>query len=180
MSGGKFRAGKSSSVKDATLATLSAEMRSSLHRWFFRKVNDHAEAEDLVQEVFLRIAKNLQFDGELPTARSYIFKTAANVHVDWLRKREVRCTKDHEWLVREHLADADSAPDRILIGGERLAEATAALLELPERTRVIFVLRRIEGLKYKDIAVRLNISVSAIEKHMVKAMTYLMNRVSDV
>jgi len=43
-----------------------------------------------------------------------------------------------------------------------------------ERSRVVFVLRRLEGLKYRDIAAQLNISVSAVEKHMERAIAHLM------
>ena len=61
----------------------------------------------------------------------------------------------------------------------RSARATAALLELPDRTRIIFVLRRLEGMKYSEIAHKLGISVSAVEKHMLRAMSYLTERMRD-
>lgn len=166
-------------AEDAAIEALSAELRPSLLRWFSRKVSDCAEAEDLVQEVFLRLVKLNGFDGNLPSARAYVFHTANSVLFDWLRKRRVRHTDAHDELENDHPADADFPPERVLIGRERFAEATAALLELPERTRVIFVLRRVEGLKCKDIARRLNISVSAVEKHMARAMAHLMKRVDD-
>ena len=60
---------------------------------------------------------------------------------------------------------------------QQLARATAVLLELPERTRVIFVLRRLEGMRLNDIAKRLGISVSAVEKHMQRAITHIMRRI---
>lgn len=73
----------------------------------------------------------------------------------------------------------DFPPERVLIGKDRLAEAVAILMELPERPRTVFVLRRIEGLRYKDIAARLGISVSAIERHMKRAVLHLMKRLED-
>lgn len=165
--------------EDTAIEALSAELRPSLLRWFSRKVSSRAEVEDLVQDVFLRLVKKPGFDGTLPTAKAYILETAKNAHIDWLRRRRVRECDSHGELENEQPADADFSPERVLIGRERLAEATAALLELPERTRVIFVLRRIEGLKCKDVARRLNISVSAVEKHMARAMAHLMKRVED-
>ena len=51
-----------------------------------------------------------------------------------------------------------------------------ALLELPERTRAIFVLQRFEGLKYKEIADRLGISASSVEKHMMSAIKHIFQR----
>jgi RNA polymerase sigma-70 factor (ECF subfamily) len=56
---------------------------------------------------------------------------------------------------------------------ESLQTAIAALQKLPERTRDIFVLRRIEGHAYRDIASKYGISVSAVEKHMVRAVQHL-------
>ena len=73
----------------------------------------------------------------------------------------------------------DFSPDRVLIGRDRLAEAIAILMEMPERRRTIFVLRRMEGLRYKDIAARLGISVSAVERHMRRAVLHLIERLED-
>jgi RNA polymerase sigma factor (sigma-70 family) len=53
------------------------------------------------------------------------------------------------------------------------------LLELPERTRQIFVLRRLEGLSYFEIGRRLGVSVSAVEKHMQRAVRHLAARTGD-
>jgi RNA polymerase sigma-70 factor (ECF subfamily) len=64
-------------------------------------------------------------------------------------------------------------PLRILEGKEQLHAATASLLSLPERTRTVFILRRLEGRKFHDIATHLGISVSAVEKHMVRAIQHL-------
>lgn len=68
---------------------------------------------------------------------------------------------------------ADFAAERVLLGQEELNRASALLLELPERTRAIFVLRRLEGLRHSEIATRLGISVSTVEKQMCMALEYL-------
>jgi RNA polymerase sigma-70 factor (ECF subfamily) len=73
----------------------------------------------------------------------------------------------------------DFSPERVLLGKEALVRATAVLLELPERTRMVFVMRRLEGMRYLDIAARLGISVSAVEKHMTRAMAHLVSRMGD-
>jgi RNA polymerase sigma-70 factor (ECF subfamily) len=64
----------------------------------------------------------------------------------------------------------------ILEARQSLQTAVAALQALPERTRTIFVLRRLEGHAYRDIADQLGISVSAVEKHMVRAVQHLAAR----
>jgi RNA polymerase sigma-70 factor (ECF subfamily) len=163
----------------AVLEALSSELRPSLLRYFSRKVRDRSHAEDLVQEVFLRLVKKTGFDGNRPGARAYVFETANNVYIDWLRRRRVRQAGAHDSLEPGHPSDEDFSSERVLIGKERLAEALAVLMELPERTRAIFVLRRIEGLRCKDVAKRLNISASSVEKHMVKAVAHLMRHLED-
>jgi RNA polymerase sigma-70 factor (ECF subfamily) len=70
-------------------------------------------------------------------------------------------------------AEDEIDPQRILGGKEDLHAATAALLRLPERTRTVFILRRLEGRRHRDIAMQLGISVSAVEKHMVRAILHL-------
>lgn len=77
-------------------------------------------------------------------------------------KRRSRREESHEEFDGQVHGDVDFSPERLLLGREMLARATAVLLELPERTRVIFVLRRLEGMRYLDIAARLGISVSAV------------------
>jgi RNA polymerase sigma-70 factor (ECF subfamily) len=69
--------------------------------------------------------------------------------------------------------------ERVFLGKEALNRASVALLELPERTRTIFVLRRLEGMRYADVARRLGISVSAVEKHMVRAIAHLTERMKS-
>ncbi len=161
------------------VTALSDELRPSLLRYFRRKVRDTGHAEDLVQEVFLRLIKTPGFDGTSASAKGYVFQTAKNVHIDWLRRRKVRDAEIGGGVENDRGGDGEFTPERVLLGRERLEEATAALLELPERTRVIFVLRRIEGLKGKDVAKRLKISPSAVEKHMTRAIAHLMKRLDD-
>jgi len=67
-------------------------------------------------------------------------------------------------------------PDRVLLGRERLAQLAAGLRELPERTRVMFVLYRLENMSRVEIAQAHGVSVSAVEKHLARAMAHLMRK----
>jgi RNA polymerase sigma-70 factor (ECF subfamily) len=150
----------------------------SLTRFFRRRIDDPGEVEDLVQEVFLRLARRGGV-GDMEKIGGYVFETAASVLHDRRRRRRVRCAEAHDPFDPERHADADFSPDRVLDGQERLRRASAALLELPERTRHVFVLRRLEGLRYQDVARRLGLSVSAVEKHMQRAMAHLIRRLEE-
>ncbi|WP_132911334.1 sigma-70 family RNA polymerase sigma factor [Sphingomonas sp. BK235] len=149
--------------------------RSSLHRYFVRRVRDQAEAEDLVQDVFVRLARRGGL-GDVANLAGYIFETAASVLQDRARRRQVRAADAHGPFDSNHHAGEDFAPDRVFDGKERLRQVGVALLELPERTRHVFVLRRLEGMRYNDIASQLGISVSSAEKHMQRAIAFLTER----
>lgn len=172
------RQASSKCAPDPESVARLAAFRPSLLRFFRRRVRDPAEAEDLVQDVFVRLAQRGSLN-DLDNLAAYIFETASSVVVDRGRRRRTRAADVHDPFDAEQHGGADFAPDRVLEGRERLRRASAILLELPERTRHIFMLRRMEGLRYQDIASRLGISVSAVEKHMQRAMTYLIQRLGD-
>ena len=161
------------------LRAIATSFGPSLTRFFRRRIEDPAEVEDLVQEVFLRLARRGGV-GEMEKVGGYVFETAASVIHDRQRRRQVRCAEAHDLFDPDRHADTDFPPDRVLDGQERLRRASAALLELPERTRHVFVLRRLEGLRYQDVAKRLGLSVSAVEKHMQRAIAHLIRRLGVV
>ena len=157
---------------------LDRAFRVSLQRYFMRRVRDRAEIDDMVQQVFERLLKRGDVTG-MDRLSGYVFQTASSVLADHGRRRRARHADAHDEFDDGAHGDVDFSPEHVLLGRERLARATAILLELPERTRVIFVLRRLEGMKYLDIAARLGISVSAVEKHMERAVARLMEGVGE-
>jgi RNA polymerase sigma factor (sigma-70 family) len=166
-------------LRDASELADVEQFRMSLHRYFIRRVRDRGEAEDLVQDVFVRLARRGGL-GDVVNLSGYIFETAASVLQDRARRRQVRAADAHDTFDNERHAGEDFAPDRVLNGKERLRLVSAALLELPERTRHIFVLRRLDGMRYNDIASRFGISVSAVEKHMQRAVAFLAQRLGGL
>jgi RNA polymerase sigma-70 factor (ECF subfamily) len=158
---------------------LNRSFRATLVRYFERRTRDRAEIEDLVQQVFERLLKRGGV-ADLEQVKGYVFQTASSVLNDYLRHRRSRFADDHDLFDEANHGDVDFSPEHVLLERERLAQATAILLELPERTRVVFVLRRLEGMKYLDIAARVGISVSAVEKHMERAVARLAERLERI
>jgi RNA polymerase sigma-70 factor (ECF subfamily) len=165
-------------VRSAALDALSKRFRAALLGYVRRRVSDAAEAEDLVQEVFIRMLRRGDV-ASIEDARGYLFETASSVLIDRARRIEARHLAEHESVNSIRRAE-DFANERIHSGQEAHRRASAALLELPERTRTIFVLRRLEGMKYSQVARLLGISVSAVEKHMTWAVSHLSARVADL
>jgi len=160
------------------LDLLARRFRPALARYFARRVAHPADAEDLVQEVFTRIAARTS--GELiRDPKPYLMQAAANVLRDWLRRRATHAAGAHDVYDEDLHASEVFSPERVLEGRQSVMPVLAALGELSESTRNIFVLCRIDGMKYAEVARRLGVSVSAIEKHMMKAIAHLGDRLGD-
>jgi RNA polymerase sigma factor (sigma-70 family) len=154
------------------LGVMLEALRAPLTGYFRRRVRQQDDVFDLVQEVFLRLSKRGAID-DIDHLRGYVFQVAASVLTDRQRRRAVRQEDAHVELDADYDGDIEIGPERILAGRSALKEALAALDRMPERTRTIFVLRRLEGLRYLEIAARLGLSVRAVEKHMVRAVQHL-------
>jgi RNA polymerase sigma factor (sigma-70 family) len=167
-----------SSSEQEVVEGMAGQFGTVLRHYFARRVREREEVEDLVQEVFLRLLKRGKIE-ELADPRAYIFETAANTLADRARKRRSRYMEVHETFDPAVHPYEDFASDRVLIGEETLTHVSRALLELPERTRAIFILRRLEGMRYQEIARRLGLSLSLVEKQMAKAVAYLQRRLNE-
>lgn len=158
---------------DNALLRDALQFRPALLHYFRRKTSNANEIEDLVQDVFLRIAARGGAD-PVGNLGGYIFQTAASVAADRHRRQIVRHVEDHVPFDPEAHADADFDAAHILEKRQSLHSALAVLNGLPERTRAIFAMRRLEGQSYRDIAKIFGISVSAVEKHMLRATQRLL------
>ncbi len=168
----------SAASEQDTLRELNDHFGPILLQFFRRRVGSLAESEDLVQEVFVRLIKRGDI-ASLQDLRGYLFQTAASVITDRSRQRVSRHSGDHVAFDPVAHANTDFPADVVLIGRETLTRASRALLELPDRTRTIFVLRRLEGLRYQDIAQRLGVSLSLVEKQMARAVAYITQRMGE-
>ena len=139
---------------------------------------DNAAAEDMVQQVFERLLQRGEVES-IENLTGYIYRVAETVFADHLRRAAVRRSQAHDQFDESLHAGVDFSPEHVLAKRERLARVMEILQALPERTRVIFVLRRLEGWKYRDIAERYGISVSAVEKHVERAVEQLSAKMDD-
>jgi len=141
-------------------------------RRYFRRHLERADAEDLVQEVFIGMQAR-QTGDVIRNLNGYIFSVAANVLRNHRRQRALAWDADGPPGASDTIPSDAPSPERTMLGREGLARAMAIIRALPPRTRDIFVLHRFEELSYPAIASRVGISVSAVEKHMMAALRAL-------
>ena len=156
---------------------LNRRFRPALMAFFLRRIGNHAEAEDLTQEVFTRLMA-LGAD-QMREADAYVFQMAANLLRDRGRREKVREAYRFGVLAGEGVGVEPIDPERVLAGRQSLGQIAAALREAPERTRSIFLLYRVEQMKKRDIAETYGISTSAVDKHLMKAMVHLWKRLGS-
>ncbi len=159
---------------------LSRRFRQPLLRYFRKRVGgSQADTEDLVQDVFLRLAGAGSVDPE-NHVEGYLFTTAANLLRDRQRRHVNRSGSAHEPYEDEihgAVAQGASSPERLIQGAQLIEQILAALHELPERTRNIFTLYHLHELSHAEISAQMGIAISTIEKHMARASLYLLDRV---
>jgi RNA polymerase sigma factor (sigma-70 family) len=149
-----------------------APLRPALVKYFFRKCGNASEAEDLAQDVLVRALGKAQWDTP-EQAKGYIFRIAVNRWNDRLRRGVTHGTVV-EWDDAATFAQVEeTSPERVLSNEQDLHAVVAALQELGERTRDVFLLFRLEQMKHGQIAEMFGISVSAVEKHVSKAVAHL-------
>lgn len=159
---------------------LARRFSAPLRSYFMRRVRDRDNAEDLTQEVLLRVIRAGEAEA-IQRPESYVFKVAANLLKDLRRSAARRASvmgaavEDGEENTPDGLID-ERSPERVMLGEASLAQVLQALGELNELTRNVFILFRLENMKQKDIAVLFGIAQSTVEKHVMRAMLHLAAR----
>lgn len=122
-------------------------------------------AEELVEDVFIKFWKNRHAAENIRNVRVYLYTAAKNMCLNYLSsKMQENITKPFD-AINIELAGTLS-PDQILIYRETYAKIKRAIETLPPRCKMIFKLIREDGLKYKEVAEILNLSISTVEVQM--------------
>lgn len=160
------------------------EQRESLGRFFRARLGAQADVEDLLQDLYLKVSA-VEPDRDVREPRAYLFRLASNLMMDRWRSGRRSAVRDEAWRMATHATglseDVDDAPsaEDVVAGRQRLAMLTKALPNLPQKTSTVFRLHKFDGLSYAEVAVRLGISRSSVEKHMMDALRYLAAKVAS-
>ncbi len=128
------------------------------------------DAEDLIQEAFLRLESYCRQGNTVENAEAFLMRTVLNLSISEHR-HEHRYLEGKTSLDCEPLCDPAPTPDEVFSAEQRLNQIQSILDRLGPRTREVFFLHRLGGFSYAEIAKRFNCSVSMIEKHIASAAT---------
>jgi RNA polymerase sigma factor (sigma-70 family) len=142
--------------------------RVSLLRTLERMVNNHSTAEDLLQETYLRVTRALN-ERAIDHLEPFVFQTARNLALDHLRSRRIQARTLLEDvpldMVQSVAAPLSSAEDAA--HAEQLLERlNISLSQLSSRQQQIFILSRLHGHSYLEIAEQLSVSLSTVQKEL--------------
>jgi len=143
-------------------------------------IKDHAQANDLVQECFVKLWEKRSTIKISQSVESLLFVMLRNKCLNYLRdqklhdfEKDIESIKENEL---QHLYQLDFIGKEEKSVEERLIEAIRESVEkLPEKRKLVFVKSKIEGKKNKEVADELNISVKAVEKHLHQAKEQIRN-----
>ena len=135
-------------------------------------VNDISIAEELVQDIFLKIWENPQALNEVQSIKSYLYRTVINSSINYLNRQKN--------IAQHHLKLASTITDQYLMDLDEESEMILMLRneieKLPAQCKKVFILSRFENLKYREIAIQLNISEKTVENHIGNALKLLRAR----
>jgi len=141
---------------------------SKMCRYAFAIVQDHDEAEDIVQTVFVDFWKKEDKENITANFENYLIRAVKFKCIDFQRKlvvkRKYEAEAIHEQSHTEEVEDNQDEMKRLL---------HKAISELPEKTREVFMMSKLDGLSYKEIAESLEISPKTVENQMGRAFKHL-------
>jgi len=156
---------------------LYGKYSRKLYRFGYSILKSKEDSENLIQDVFLNLWENRHKVEKNASIQSYVFTIAYNSAISILRKK----TKDFQFV--EYLKSLQEIIEEPVNVELEYIELTAKLdmiiNELPQRQKEVYLLHKVEGLKYNVIAEQLHISVNTIENHMSRALKTIREKLGD-
>lgn len=156
------------------LSIAFAAHGSELRRYLGRCLGDPHMASDLVQDAFVNVLERP--DIRIHDIRAYLYCIARNLLLNHQKQEARRRTQACPPEALAEIAADQPTPEEAVDSRLQLARIDALVRELPPRTQQIFVLNRIDGLTHAEVAGRLGVSESAVQKHLATAIAHMTRR----
>lgn len=184
--------GESSVVKRAingdekAYAEILARYKGPIYGLILRMVRNKEEAEDLVQEAFIKAFNALPTFNEEFAFSTWLYKIAVNNCIDFFRKKRLSTfpldkpilSKDGE--IKREFSDSSSSPEHRMLSSERSNMIDHAIYALPEKYRMVIVLRHKEDRSYEEIAEILDIPLGTVKARIFRAREMLKRKLKNL
>ena len=158
--------------RKATLDALYREESRSLLRFLRSKLPNPADAEEVLQDSYLRLCQADQ-TSDIRNLRGFLYRIAMNTVIDRYRsqkKGRLTSLDDLPFDVPLQIESDEPSPEQYAIGAEQLAVLQKAIDDLPPRCQQVFLMHRVLLMTHRAIARELGISTQMVEKHIAKAL----------
>lgn len=150
----------------------------ALRAWLRRRRIEGLEIDDVVQEAYAVLAGLASVD-HIESPRAYAFQTAQSVILRHLRRARVVRIDTFDNLEMLNIPVDEASPELQTSSRQELRRVADLIASLPPKCREAFSLRKMEGLSQRDVARRMGISESTVEKHIGRALRTLMDAMKD-
>jgi len=176
------------SEQDQRISEAVAREGPRLRDFIRRRVEDRAEAEDILQDVFYELVEANRLLMPIDHVTGWLFRVARNRIIDFFRKKRPEsfsdiavANEDDELLQWEDLLPSpDAGPEALYFRNVVLDELERAIGELPEEQRAVFVAHELEGRSFKEIAAQTGVSLNTLLARKRYAVLRLRERLQDV
>jgi len=158
-------------TKKVSIVDVFLEIQPMLQRLIISKTGSTHVAQDLTQDIYFRV---MSFADKFSTdndAKNYLIRVAINASVDYLRVEGRR-----KQLLSSSMAMFENyvpvEPENSILIEEQVQALDDALTELPEKCRQILYFSRVEGMTHAEIAQKLGVSQSLVEKYIIRALKH--------
>jgi RNA polymerase sigma factor (sigma-70 family) len=155
------------------LGRLVLPHEAQLRAWLCRRNLGGLEVEDVIQETYTRLVA-AESVAHVRDAKNYAFQVAGSVVIDHLRRMKVVPISSLPDLDYLEVASEEPSPERQAIDRDELNRLAQMIARLPGRVRDVFTLRRVHGLSQREVARRLGLSESTVEKHMARGFLIML------
>jgi RNA polymerase sigma factor (sigma-70 family) len=172
--------------QDKRVAETLTRERGRLRNFIRRRVADPGDAEDILQDVFFALVEAYRLPKPIEEVGAWLFRVARNRIVDRFRKQKSEPlidlsseADDQPWL-EEVLPDPGAGPEAAYARKVLLEEIHAALDELPEQQRAVFIAHEIEGRSFKELAADSGVPVNTLLGRKRYAVLHLRARLQTI
>lgn len=171
--------------QDRRIAQAMAREGGRLQAFIRRRVADAGDAEDILQEVLYELVEAVRLMTPIEQVGAWLFRVARNRIIDLFRRRSPEAPRDvsiedEAFAFEDLLPSPDGGPEAELARGVLLEELAAALDELPEEQREVFIAHEIEGRSFKELAAETGLSVNTLLSRKHYAVLHLRRRLRDI